>query len=105
MEKKTALYDKHVAAGGKMVPFAGYSLPVQYKSGILSEHKAVREKAGLFDVSQMGEFFLAGPDALKTANYILTNDFRNLKEGQARYSPMCYENGGGRIFYRRQRRE
>ncbi|WP_066645921.1 glycine cleavage system aminomethyltransferase GcvT [Christensenella timonensis] len=94
MEKKTALYDKHVAAGGKMVPFAGYSLPVQYKSGILSEHKAVREKAGLFDVSHMGEFFLAGPDALKTANYILTNDFRNLKEGQARYSPMCYEDGG-----------
>ncbi len=94
MDKKTAFYEKHVAAGGKMVSFAGYSLPVQYKSGILEEHKAVREKAGMFDVSHMGEFFLSGTDALRTVNYILTNDFDSLKEGQVRYSPMCYEDGG-----------
>ena len=61
MELKTPLYDCHLAAGGKMVPFAGYLLPVQYeKSGIIAEHMAVREKAGLFDVSHMGEFFLSG---------------------------------------------
>ncbi|MEG1873890.1 MAG: glycine cleavage system aminomethyltransferase GcvT, partial [Ruthenibacterium sp.] len=94
MEKKTVFYDRHVRADGKMVPFAGYLLPVQYKSGILKEHQAVRERAGLFDVSHMGEFLLEGTDALQNVNYLLTNDFSNMKAGQARYSPMCYTNGG-----------
>ena len=64
MEKKTPLYDCHVAAGGKIVPFAGWLLPVQY-SGVVAEHMAVRTACGLFDVSHMGELVLRGKDALK----------------------------------------
>lgn len=94
MDKKTALYEKHVAAGGKMVSFAGYLLPVQYKAGILREHKSVREKAGLFDVSHMGEFMIKGKDAESSLNHLLTNEFSNMSVGQARYSPMCYPDGG-----------
>ena len=77
-----------------MVPFAGYSLPVQYKTGVIKEHMAVRTQAGLFDVSHMGEVLFEGPDALKNINYILTNDFTNMYDGQVRYSVMCYEDGG-----------
>ena len=62
--KKTALYDKHVSLGAKIVPFAGFEMPVQY-SGVTEEHFAVREKAGLFDVSHMGEFIVKGPRALE----------------------------------------
>ena len=64
MEKKTPLYDSHVALGAKMVEFGGFLMPVQYPSGILAEHMAVREKAGLFDVSHMGELVFCGEDAL-----------------------------------------
>lgn len=77
-----------------MVPFAGYLLPVQYETGVIAEHMAVRTKAGLFDVSHMGEFICRGRDALANLNYLLTNDFGGLEDGQARYSPMCCENGG-----------
>ena len=63
MERKTPLYDRHTAAGGKLVPFAGWLLPVQY-SGVIAEHRAVRTGCGLFDVSHMGELLLRGPDAL-----------------------------------------
>lgn len=94
MEKKTALYDCHVACGGKMVPFAGYILPVQYETGVIKEHMAVRQKAGMFDVSHMGEVLFEGPDALKNLNHILTNDFTSMVDGQVRYSVMCYDNGG-----------
>lgn len=94
MDKKTVLYEKHVTAGGKMVSFAGYLLPVQYKAGILREHKSVREKAGLFDVSHMGEFMIKGKDAESSLNHLLTNEFSNMSVGQARYSPMCYQDGG-----------
>lgn len=94
MEKKTELYEKHVAAGGKMVPFAGYLLPVQYRDGILKEHRCVREKAGLFDVSHMGEFIVKGTDAVRSLNHLLTNEFSNMENGQVRYSPMCYADGG-----------
>lgn len=94
MELKTALYDTHVKYKGKIVPFAGYSLPVQYESGVISEHMAVRTKAGLFDVSHMGEIICKGEDALKNLQMILTNDFTNMVNGQARYSPMCNEEGG-----------
>ena len=94
MERKTALYDCHVACGGKIVPFAGYLLPVQYETGVIKEHMAVRTQAGLFDVSHMGEVVFEGPDALKNINYILTNDFTNMRDGQIRYSVMCYDDGG-----------
>lgn len=94
MELKTPLYDAHVKAGGKIVPFAGYSLPVQYKTGVIKEHMAVRTAAGLFDVSHMGEILCEGKDALDNLQHLLTNDFKNMKDGQARYSPMCNENGG-----------
>ena len=79
MELKTPLYEAHLKAGGKMVPFAGYILPVQYKdSGVIKEHMAVREKVGMFDVSHMGEILCEGPDALANLNMLLTNDFTNI---------------------------
>lgn len=94
VEKKTPLYDVHVAEGGKIVPFGGYLLPVQYKTGVIAEHKAVREKAGLFDVSHMGEITVSGPEALNALNHLLTNDFTDMQIGRVRYSVMCNENGG-----------
>ena len=94
MEKKTPLYDRHVALGGKIVPFAGYLLPVQYPTGVIAEHMAVRTAAGLFDVSHMGELVFTGPDALENLNHMLTNDFTDMYDGQVRYSPMCNDSGG-----------
>ncbi len=93
MEKKTPLYDCHLACGGRIVPFAGYLLPVQY-SGVIAEHNAVRQECGLFDVSHMGELLVRGKDALSWLNSILCNDFSNLQAGRVRYSPMCYPDGG-----------
>lgn len=94
MEKKTPLYDSHVKQGGKIVPFGGFLLPVQYKTGIIAEHTAVRTKAGLFDVSHMGEFFITGKDAMENVNYIITNDVSDMKPGDVRYTTMCHESGG-----------
>lgn len=94
MEKKTPLYDCHVALGGKVVPFAGYLLPVQYGTGVIAEHMAVRTKAGLFDVSHMAEIVLEGPDALKNANMLITVFVDEMVDGQVKYSPMCNEQGG-----------
>ncbi len=94
MERKTPLYDKHIQHHGNMVPFAGYLLPEQYEQGVIEEHMAVRTKAGLFDVSHMGEVTCQGKDALKNLNQIMTNDFTDMVVGQARYTPMCHENGG-----------
>lgn len=94
MEKKTPLYDRHIAAQGKMVAFAGYLLPVQYSSGLAAEHLAARTKAGLFDVSHMGEILLTGKDSLKNINFLMTNDFSGMYDGQVRYSPMCNFSGG-----------
>jgi len=94
MEKKTPLYQKHLDSEGRIVPFAGYLLPVQYPTGVIAEHMAVREKAGIFDVSHMGEAIIEGPDALKNLNYILTNSFDSMALGACRYSLMLYENGG-----------
>lgn len=94
MELKTPLYDTHVQHKGKIVPFAGYLLPVQYESGVIAEHMAVRTACGLFDVSHMGEIMCEGPDAVKNLNHLLTNDYTTMYDGQARYSPMCNENGG-----------
>lgn len=94
MERKTPLYDVHIAEGGKIVPFAGYLLPVQYAGGVIKEHMAVRQAAGLFDVSHMGEILFTGPTALDTLNHLLTNDFTDMPAGRVRYSVMCNEKGG-----------
>lgn len=94
MEAKTPLYSRHEALGGKIVPFAGYLLPVQYPTGVIAEHMAVRTAAGLFDVSHMGELVFTGPDALGNLNHMLTNDFTGMYDGQVRYSPMCNDQGG-----------
>ncbi len=94
MDRKTPLYDSHVALGGKMVPFAGYILPVQYPAGVIAEHMAVRTACGLFDVSHMGEVMFTGPDALNNIQNLVTNDMGNMVDGQVRYSPMCNERGG-----------
>ena len=93
MELKTPLYEVHEKAGGKIVPFAGYLLPVQYE-GVIAEHLAVRNAAGLFDVSHMGEITMKGKGALASLNHLLTNDFTNMPVGKVRYSVMCYEDGG-----------
>ncbi len=94
MDLKTPLYDCHLESGGTMVSFAGYMLPVKYTTGIITEHLSVRTAAGLFDVSHMGEIVFSGKDALKNLNYILTNDFTSMVDGQVRYSVMCNEEGG-----------
>lgn len=94
MENKTPLYECHVQAGGKIVPFAGYLLPVQYETGVIAEHMAVRTSAGLFDVSHMGEVIIKGKDALKNVQHLVTNDCSSMYDGQVRYSPMCNEQGG-----------
>ena len=94
MDRKTPLYENHVALGGKMVPFAGYILPVQYQGGVIAEHMAVRTACGLFDVSHMGEVLFSGPDALNNIQNLVTNDMGNLNIGQVRYSPLCNDDGG-----------
>ena len=91
--KRTPLYDVHAALGAKIVPFAGFEMPVQYPTGITAEHKAVRQKAGLFDVSHMGEFMIRGPQAVDFVNYITTNDVAALKPGEAQYSTILREDG------------
>jgi len=91
--KHTPFFAVHVALGAKMVPFAGYEMPVQYPTGITAEHRAVRERCGLFDVSHMGEFEIRGPDALAFANYVTSNDVAALAVGQVQYSTILNERG------------
>jgi len=91
--KKTPFYKYHVEAGAKMVPFAGYLMPVQY-SGITEEHLAVRKNVGLFDLSHMGEFEVSGPKALDFIQRMTTNDASKLNVGQIQYSIICYDDGG-----------
>jgi aminomethyltransferase len=92
--KRTPLYDSHVAADAKIVSFAGFEMPVQYPTGITAEHRAVREAAGLFDVSHMGEFVVRGPQALELVQHVSVNDAAKIEVGQAQYSAMCLEDGG-----------
>ena len=92
--RKTPLYEEHLRCAGKMVEFGGYILPVQYPTGVIKEHMAVRTACGLFDVSHMGEVLVQGPDALRNLNHLLTNEYGGMKDGKARYSPMCMESGG-----------
>ena len=101
--KRTPLYDVHVGLGAKIVPFAGYKMPVQYPSGITAEHQAVREVAGIFDVSHMGEFLVHGPQAIDLVQLVSLNDAADLAAGQCQYSAMCAADGGIRddlVVYR-----
>jgi len=91
--KRTALFDTHTALGARMVGFGGWQMPVLY-SGIAQEHLAVREAAGLFDISHMGEFLFDGPDVLEFLNRMLTNDLARLEPGQGQYTLLCQDNGG-----------
>src|SRR5262249_61647775 len=91
--KRTPLRDVHVKAGARMVPFGGWEMPVQY-TGIVEEHRAVRRAVGLFDISHMGEFEIAGPAALRTVQQLTTNDASALVVGQVQYTLLCYPDGG-----------
>jgi aminomethyltransferase len=90
---RTPLHGEHLRLNAKMVPFAGFEMPVQYPTGITAEHNAVRTAAGLFDVSHMGEFFVRGPQALDFVQYVTTNDASKLEVGQAQYSTMVNDQG------------
>jgi glycine cleavage system T protein (aminomethyltransferase) len=91
--KRTPLHDVHVALGAKMVPFAGYEMPVTYPAGISAEHRAVRERVGVFDVSHMGEFEVTGPDRNAFVQRVTCNDVAALAAGQAQYSAILTDRG------------
>src|SRR3954464_2925048 len=91
--KRTALTDKHISLKAKMVPFAGYNMPVSYK-GLNEEHAAVRNSVGVFDVSHMGEFILKGPNALNLIQKVTSNDASVLTDGKAQYSCLPNNDGG-----------
>lgn len=91
--KRTPLHEEHRRLNAKLVPFAGYEMPVQYPAGILAEHQAVRERAGIFDVSHMGELEIRGGDALGFVQHVTTNDASRLAVGQAQYSAFCGNDG------------
>ncbi|MEA2523891.1 MAG: aminomethyltransferase [Thermomicrobiales bacterium] len=92
-ERRTPIYERHLALGARMVPFAGWTMPVQY-SGIINEHRAVRSQAGLFDLGHMGQVDVSGPDALAFLQYVTTNDVSTLEPGDAHYSLLPNEQGG-----------
>ncbi|MCC6621808.1 MAG: glycine cleavage system aminomethyltransferase GcvT [Deltaproteobacteria bacterium] len=100
---RTSLYDTHVALGARLVPFAGFDMPVQY-DGMLAEHHRVRNAVGLFDVSHMGEVIVRGPDAVAAVNHLITNDLTRIEDGRALYTCLCHEDGtivDDLIVYRR----
>ena len=90
---RTPLFEEHLRLKGRMIPFDGFDMPVQY-SGIIEEHLAVREKIGIFDISHMGQIEIKGADALPFVDYLLTNQFSDMKDDSIKYSPMCYFHGG-----------
>ena len=90
---RTPLHETHTALGARMVPFAGYAMPIQYPTGIRAEHASVRSAAGIFDVSHMGEFTVRGPQAEELVQYLTVNDASRVAVGQAQYSAFCNENG------------
>ncbi len=101
--KRTALFEEHQRLGGRLIDFGGWELPVQY-TGVMDEHLACRQSAGLFDVSHMGEVHVEGPEAEKFLNYLVTNNVSKLAVGQAQYTAMCNEHGGivdDLVIYRR----
>src|SRR5262249_3412816 len=89
----TPLHDRHVELGARMVPFAGWEMPVQYE-GVIPEHRAVRTDAGVFDVSHMGELEIEGPSAAEMLQGLLSNDVTRLEEGDAQYTLLTNERGG-----------
>jgi aminomethyltransferase len=89
---KTALHDNHIELGAKMVDFAGWMMPIQYKN-LKQEVLSVRENVGVFDVSHMGEFFITGPEAINFVDFLVTNDIKNSPMSKAIYSPLCREDG------------
>ena len=91
---KTPLYDLHVELGARMVPFAGYSMPVQYPSGLMAEHKHTRDAAGLFDISHMGQLRLVGPDAAAAFETLMPVDVIGLAPGKQRYGLLLNDEGG-----------
>ncbi|ODA39574.1 glycine cleavage system aminomethyltransferase GcvT [Desulfosporosinus sp. BG] len=91
--KRTPLYEEHQVAKAKLIDFGGWEMPVQY-AGVIEEHQTVRTKAGLFDVSHMGEIDVHGKEALKFVQMLITNDVSKLEDGKILYSPMCYPDGG-----------
>jgi aminomethyltransferase len=91
--RRSPLHDRHLAAGAKLIGFAGWEMPVQY-AGIRAEHLAVRERVGVFDVSHMGQIETRGPDAQAFLQHLLSNDLRRLAEGGAQYGVLCREDGG-----------
>src|SRR5918998_399865 len=92
--RRTPLHDGNVAAGARLVPFAGWEMPVQYAAGIRAEHAAVRERAGVFDVSHMGQIETRGPGAGALLQRLVTNDVARIAEGGAQYALLCNEEGG-----------
>jgi len=92
--KLTNLHDWHVTHGGRMVPFAGWEMPVQYPTGPIEEHRATREAAGLFDIGHMGQMEVRGPEAEAFVNWLVTYDVRQMAAFDAHYSLMCYPDGG-----------
>src|SRR5512145_177083 len=90
---KTVLYDRHLAAGAKMVDFAGWQMPIQYSGGIVKEHLQTRRSAGLFDVSHMGRFLLRGCGSLDFLQRVLTSDVSALQPGDSQYAILSDENG------------
>ncbi len=91
--KRTPFFSLHQQAGAKIVPFGGFEMPVQY-TGIMDEHRCVRERVGVFDVSHMGEFFVTGPNAAAFVQSVTVNDVTKLSAGAVQYSAMCYDDGG-----------
>jgi aminomethyltransferase len=92
--RRTPLYDRHLAAGAKLVDFAGWEMPVQYPAGVRAEHMAVRERCGIFDVSHMGEIEVSGPQAGALLQRLLSNDVSQIRVGGSQYSVLCNEQGG-----------
>jgi len=91
--KRTPLYEEHKKWGGTIVPFAGYEMPLVYTT-MIDEHMVVRDSAGLFDVSHMGELEITGTDAIAFTNYLIANRVTDMQDGDIKYSPLCYEDGG-----------
>ena len=94
MLNRTPLYNAHVSLGGKMVPFAGWEMPVQYPTGPIQEHHATRQAAGLFDIDHMGQAEVRGPQAEAFVNHMVTYDIRKMNLFDAHYAIFCYADGG-----------
>ena len=93
-DRRTPLYEEHLRLGARMIPFGGWEMPVQYPAGIIEEHRAVRSRAGVFDLGHMGQMQVTGPDAEAFIQHVGTNDLSRIPVGQSQYSVLCRESGG-----------